>query len=92
LKISNFGDGTIATVIPFPRTRNRAFVRKHAARMLDLRPDTAEKHLAYQLRVQRETMIRRGIDRDVVKQHVRDLELAIRCEAARLICEPTGAA
>jgi Family of unknown function (DUF6074) len=82
----------MTTVIPFPRVRNRAFVRKHAARMLDLRPDTAEKHLAYQLQVQRETMVRRGIAADVVDQHMRDLELAIRCEAARLICEPTGAA
>jgi hypothetical protein len=75
---------TIALVIPFPATRRRSFIRRHAARMAALPERTAEKHLAHQLNVQVETMHRRGIPADVIECERRSLEAAIRAELQRL--------
>ena len=77
-----------AVVVPFPIVRRRSFVRKHAARMASLPETTGEKHLAYQLRLQTETMLKRGIAPDIVEQEVRSLETAIRCELGRLVLTP----
>jgi hypothetical protein len=74
-----------ATVVPFPRTRDRAFVQRHAARMADLSQTTAEKHLAAQLDVQRTTMTRRGIEPELIEKHLQALECAIRCELWRTV-------
>ena len=54
----------MAEVFPFPATRRVAFIRKHAARMANLPEITAWKHLRHQVEVQRQTMLRRGIDAD----------------------------
>ena len=80
-----------AQVIPFPSTRRREFIRRHASRMAAL-PAMAEKHLAYQLRVQAETMERRGIAPDLIAAQVRGLESAIRCELWRVTILEGGAA
>ena len=77
-----------ARILPFPRTRNRAFVLRHAARMADLSEATAEKHLAAQLDIQRTTMARRGIAPELVEVQLRALECAIRCELWREILTP----
>jgi hypothetical protein len=81
-----------AVVIPFPLTRRREFIRRHASRMAALPVAAAEKHLAYQLRVQAETMERRGIAPDLIGPQVRWLETAIRCELWRATILEGGAA
>jgi hypothetical protein len=81
-----------ATIIPFPIVRRRDFIRRHAARMAMLPEPTAEKHLAYQIRLQAETMRRRGIAADQITSQVRALETAIRCEPWRVTILEGGAA
>lgn len=81
-----------AIVVPFPRVRHLGFVSRHAVRMVELPPATAEKHLARQLEVQRETMIRRGIATASIDHELEALELAIRAVAWRISSMPGGAA
>jgi hypothetical protein len=69
-----------AFIIPFPRTRHRPFVERHAQRMAHLPHQTAEKHLAYQLQLQRQTMSKRGIASAVIECELATLERAIRVE------------
>ena len=69
-------------VIPFPRVRNREFVWRIARRMAELRPHSAEKHLAYQIHIQAQTMARRGIAPDLIEQECAALETAVRVELA----------
>lgn len=65
-------------VVPFPRIRDRAFVEKQASWLASLPMATAEKQLARQLHVQRETMVRRGIALDLIEEQVVQIEFAIR--------------
>lgn len=67
-------------VLPFPRYRDRTFIRRHGQRMAAA-PRGAERYLAAQLRVQRETMLRRDIDPALVDDEIRCLEATIRAEA-----------
>jgi hypothetical protein len=53
---------------------------------------TAEKHLAYQIRLQAETMHRRGIASDLIVTQTKALETAIRCELWRVTILEGGAA
>lgn len=80
----------MAEIIPFPRVRNRRFVRKQAAFVGSYRRDVAEKHLAQQLKVQRETMTKRGIAPDRVEAEMRALELAIRFNAGMIVSQGGG--
>jgi hypothetical protein len=43
-----------ASVIPFPLSRRVAFVERHADIIAGMKPDSAERHLAHQLKIQRE--------------------------------------
>lgn len=79
-------------VIPFPRTRDRSFVERHAARIAAARPDTGEKLLAHCLAVQAETMARRGIPGDIIGREMRALEGAIRDAMWRSVLTPGGGA
>jgi hypothetical protein len=80
------------SIIPFPRTRNRPFVLKHATRMAKLPPKTAERHLAYQLEVQAQTMVRGGIPPEVIQNEICSLERAIRTELGNVVVSGGGAA
>jgi hypothetical protein len=80
------------SILPFPRTRNRRFVLKHAARMAKLPTKTAEKHLAHQLQLQARTMARRGIAREVIAREIHALECAIRAELWHVVMLGGGAA
>lgn len=85
-------EGHMATILPFPRIRDHAFVARQASWLAELPPSTAEKQLARQLQVQRETMVKRGITFDLVEQHVREIEAVIRDAMWRLVRLPGGAA
>jgi hypothetical protein len=79
-------------VVPFPRTRDRRFIARHALRMSSLPQKTAEKHLAHYCNQQAEVMARRGIGPDVIAEHRQALETAIRCELWRLVIYGQGGA
>jgi len=66
-----------ASVIPFPLSRRQDFVCRHAEIISGLRPKSAERHLAHQLKVQREALMRRGVAEDVVSREIASLERAI---------------
>lgn len=74
-----------AVIVPFPASRRRHFVRRHARLMSTLSPDSAEKHLHRQLRIQTDAMERRGIDHRLVERQRLELEESIRFELRRLI-------
>ncbi|MBB5754344.1 DUF6074 family protein [Prosthecomicrobium pneumaticum] len=82
----------MSAVVPFPRTRDRRFIRRHALRMAESAPSTAEKLLAHQLRIQTDTMRKRGIDERLIEQERRAIEGAIRGELWRVVLTPEGAA
>jgi len=77
-----------AVILPFPRVRDRAFVRRHAAHMAANSATTAEKLLAVQMELQRKTMTRRGVEPTLIEEHVSALELAIRLELWRRAFAP----
>jgi hypothetical protein len=79
-----------ATVVPFPITRD--FIRRHAARLAEAQPQTAEKILLHTVRVQLDAMARRGIAAELIAQEARALETAIRVELCRLTIFQGGAA
>lgn len=79
-------------VVPFPRTRHRPFVQRHARRMAEYPPSTAEKHLAAQLNIQRDTMLKRGIATAIIDRELRALETAIRTELWHLVLRTPGGA
>jgi len=83
---------TTGLVLPFPRVRDRAFVRRHAALMATYSEGAAEKYLATQLDVQRRTMTKRGVDPAVAEEHIGALKCAIRAEFGRYVVTRGGAA
>lgn len=79
-------------VVPFPRARDRTFVRRHASYIATLKPDRAERYLAKQMQIQADTLARRGIPAEVATEHVRALELAIRADLWRVVLTPDSIA
>lgn len=67
-----------ASVLPFPAVRRSGFAQRHACRMAELSPDAAERHLQRQLRIQAETMARKGIAMPLIEAELNQLESAIR--------------
>lgn len=82
----------MAEVVPFPRVRDRRYAVRHARRMAMLPEKTAEKHLAHQLNIQVETMLKRGIDPELIEQERAALELAVRIELRRITLSSGGVA
>lgn len=78
----------MAEIIPFPLNRRRDLVERQANRFLDLGPKSCETTLAHQLQVQREALLRKGVDPVDVEREVRGLEGAIRAEVWRLVLTP----
>jgi hypothetical protein len=60
--------------------------------MAKLPARTAEKHLAYQLEVQAQTMARRGIPPEVIRNEIGLFERAIRAELGNVVVSGGGAA
>ncbi len=81
-----------ASVIPFPRVKNRAFITRHAIRMTEMAPDKGEAHLRRLLEQQTEVMRKRGIAEPVIADEARAVEAAIRAELWRVVLTPGGAA
>jgi hypothetical protein len=69
-----------ADVVPFPLTRRRHFIEKTATRFLSVPIKTADKLLGATIGRAAETMLRHGVQRDLVEHECRNLEDAIRDE------------
>jgi hypothetical protein len=73
----------MAIVVPFPRARDRGFVRRQASLMARYSRAAAEKHLSQQLALQERTLQRRGVDAELIEEHLRQLEHCILAELWR---------
>ena len=82
-----------AVLLPFPRSRDVAFVRRHADHLRSCRsPEAADRYLEHQLRIQAQTMTRKGLELWVVEYEIHALEAAIRRELYSSQQRPGGAA
>ena len=81
-----------AVIIPFPCLRRQPFIIRQARRMSALPLQQAEAYLAQQLRVQANTMFRKGVTSHRVSYEISQLEGAIRATLKHLVRVPGGAA
>ena len=82
-----------AIVLPFPRSRDRRFIRRHAGHMATASTTAkAEAHLQRQLAIQRETLERRGVAADVIRAELMAIEGNVRAACWTLLLAPGGAA
>jgi hypothetical protein len=77
-----------ADVVPFPLARRRDLIQRQAAWFCDQGERAAESNLWRLLQVQRDALLRRGVDPPVVEREVQALEAAIRAAATRLVYAP----
>jgi hypothetical protein len=87
-KTSAAGPSKSATITPFPAARRTAFIKKHAERMASLTPSHSEADLRHQLKIQADTMRRRGISEETISREIRALESSIRAELWRVVLLP----
>ncbi len=78
----------MAEILAFPPARRLGFVRRQAAWFVEQSHEAAEANLARQLDLQRETLLRKGVDAGRLAAEIRDLESAIRSEVWRLVLTP----
>lgn len=81
-----------AIVVPFPLTRRPHFIRKQARRVAELSPAAGERHIAAQIKVQRDALMRKGVNAELVKRETVQLESAIRAAIWAAVLTPSGAA
>jgi Family of unknown function (DUF6074) len=72
-----------AIIVPFPLANRRSMILRQARYAAGLRPDAAERHIWQQLKVQAQTMRRRGIDERVIAHEINCLEASIRSTLLR---------
>jgi hypothetical protein len=66
-----------ASVVPFPLSRRVAFVERQADIIAGMTQESAERHLAHQLKVQRYALERRGVSPDRIEREIASLQRAI---------------
>lgn len=82
-----------ATILPFPRSRDRRFIRRHAGHMAAASTTAkAEAHLQRQLLIQRQAMERRGVEPECIAAELTATEGHIRAGCWTLLLAPGGAA
>ena len=81
-----------AIVVPFPLTRRPHFIRKQARRVTELSPAAGERHIAAQIKVQRDVLMRKGVNAELIKRETVQLESAIRAAIWAAMLTPSGAA
>ena len=81
-----------ATLFAFPLTRRRHFITKQAHRAAQLSPEAGERHIAAQVKTQRDAMARKGISAEIIERETAQLESAIRAAIWSAVLLPGGAA
>ena len=72
-----------AVIVPFPLANRRSMILRQARYAAVLSPVAAERHIRQQMRVQAQTMRRRGIDESVIAREIGCLETSIRATLLR---------
>jgi hypothetical protein len=78
----------MAEVLPFPLNRRKDLIERQANRFLDLGPRSCETTLAAQLHIQREALLRKGVEPNAVERQVQALEGAVRARVWALVLTP----
>jgi hypothetical protein len=89
---STQGRAMTAEILPFPSSRRRTFVARHAAHIALLAPEAGERYLTRQMQIQAETMSRRGIAAERITAEISALKASIRAKLVHLLLAPGGAA
>jgi molybdopterin biosynthesis enzyme MoaB len=69
-----------ATVLPFPLARRRDMITRQSRYASELSPDSAERFIRQQLKIQGDRMGRRGVPDDQIARELQSMEAAIRHE------------
>jgi hypothetical protein len=72
-----------AVIVPFPLANRRSMILRQARYAAVLSPVAAERHIRQQMRVQAQTMRRKGIDERVIAREIDCLETSIRATLLR---------
>ena len=75
----------MAIIAPSPLAKRVGQIRKQAQNMVWRSQDTAERYLECYRDIQRETLVKRGIDSEIVAQQCRHMEVTIRCPLMRVM-------
>lgn len=78
----------MAEVLPFPPSRRRDLIRKQALWYAGQAPRAAERNLDQQIALQRETLIKKGVDPVRAERETDALRGAIRAEVWRNVLTP----
>ncbi|WP_454000022.1 DUF6074 family protein [Afipia felis] len=79
-----------AKILVFPLRNRIGFVERQARQIAGMNAVAGERHLAHQLRVQRETLERKGVDEALIQSELKQLEGAIRAALWRTVFAPRG--
>lgn len=74
-----------AAVIPFPLDRRAGYIRRQGNRLATMSSKAADGVLDHQLQIQRDALMRKGIDANEAEAQARALESAIRAEVWKLV-------
>jgi uncharacterized protein DUF6074 len=77
----------MAEVLPFPIVRRRAYVTKQAAHAACMNPDAGERYIQYQLKIQGDSLRRKGVPEPMIEREISGLETAIRGSMQRLLID-----
>lgn len=78
----------MAEVLAFPPCRRRDLIRRQAHWYAEQAPHAAERNLDQQINLQRETLIKKGVDPVSAERATEALRGAIRAEVWRNIMTP----
>jgi len=78
------GPLSLAEVLPFPLSRRRDLIARQARRFVEQQHAAAEANLAHQMRVQRDVLLRKGVEPSRVNAECLALERAIRAAVWRI--------
>lgn len=65
-------------IVPFPLASRRSMILRQARYVARLTPESAERHIRQQLKVQGQALHRRGIEENRITQELQNMETAIR--------------
>jgi hypothetical protein len=66
-----------ATVLPFPLVRRRAMIARQSRYAAELNPDSVERFIRQQLKIQGDNMRRRGVPENLIAHELKCMEAAI---------------
>ena len=69
-----------ATVFPFPPARRRDMIERQSRYAAELKPDSAERFIRQQLKIQGDNKLRRGVPQNLIAHELKCMEAAIRRE------------